>query len=102
LPSFEPSLSEAAKRALERLGVEVKLENAARECDAVWAAGDKPLPGVAPVAKQEGAYVAARIVAELRGETPTLARLRLAGRYWPQERRGRNEAPAVDRATWPG
>jgi NADH dehydrogenase len=31
-------------------------------------ADGKPLPGVAPVAKQQGAYVAARIVAELEGK----------------------------------
>jgi NADH dehydrogenase len=33
--------------------------------------GDKPLPGVAPVAMQQGRYVAKRIRQRLNGETPT-------------------------------
>ena len=120
LAPFDPSLSESAKKALEQLGVEVRLGSAVTGCDGkevtldeerigtrtiVWAAGvmaspagawlgvetdragrvkvngdlsvpgypnifvigdtalvigadDKLLPGVAPVAKQQGQYVA--------------------------------------------
>jgi NADH dehydrogenase len=36
----------------------------------------RPLPGTAPVAKQEGAYVAAKILAELQGKTMTPFRYR--------------------------
>jgi NADH dehydrogenase len=128
LPAFDPSLSTAARRALERLGVEARLGAAVTACDergvvaggeriegrtVIWAAGvmaspagrwlnlktdrsgrvlvnpdltipdhpdisvlgdtacishGKPLPGVAPVAKQQGAYVARRILAELKGK----------------------------------
>jgi NADH dehydrogenase len=130
LPSFDPSLSAAATRALENLGVEVRLGGAVTSVDAegvivagerieartvIWAAGvvaspagnwlntktDRAgrvivepdltisgypdifvvgdaasargadgslLPGVAPVAKQQGAYVAKRIRAELKGK----------------------------------
>ena len=130
LPAFDSRLSAAAKRALEKLGVEVRLDCAVTACDAagvtlagerieartiVWAAGvmaspagkwlnaktdrsgrvivgpdltvpghsdifvlgdaasaagvdNKPLPGVAPVAKQQGAYVGKLIAAELEGE----------------------------------
>ncbi|MBV9221310.1 MAG: NAD(P)/FAD-dependent oxidoreductase [Methylobacteriaceae bacterium] len=129
LPTFDPALSEAARRALERLGAAVRLGSAVTGCDAggvalgserieartiIWAAGvmasraaqwlgvtpdrngrvrvspdltvpghpdvfvigdtavvpgpdGNPLPGVAPVAKQQGAYVAARIIADLQG-----------------------------------
>jgi NADH dehydrogenase len=129
-PSFDRSLSAAATRALENLGVEVRLGGAATSVDAdgvivageriearaiIWAAGlmaspagnwlnaksdragrvivepdlrisgcpdifvvgdaasargadGSPLPGVAPVAKQQGAYVAKRILAELKGK----------------------------------
>ena len=128
LPSFHPELSEAARRSLEMLGVEVRLGNPATECDErgvevggerieartiIWAAGvmaspagrwldadtdrvgrvkvnpdlsvpghseifalgdtaffagvdGRALPGVAPVAKQQGAYVARLIKARLR------------------------------------
>jgi len=38
-------------------------------------AGGKPLPGIAPVAKQEGAYVARVIAARVRGR-PAPARFR--------------------------
>lgn len=38
------------------------------DCAAVNDAGGKPLPGVAPVAKQQGAYAARAIKAALRGE----------------------------------
>jgi NADH dehydrogenase len=124
LTPFDPSLSEEAKRSLEQLGVEVKLNSAvtALDCDGVsigeeriaartviWGAGvmaspaarwlnveadragrvkvapdlsapghpdifvigdtaaamgtdGKPLPGVAPVAKQQGQYVAALLI----------------------------------------
>jgi NADH dehydrogenase len=128
LTAFDPSLSEAAKRSLERLGVEVRLGAPVTDCSAegvtlggserietrtiVWGAGvrasraakwlqceadnvgrvkvgpdlsvpghpdvfvigdtahvpgadGRPLPGVAPVAKQEGAYVAKLIRARL-------------------------------------
>jgi NADH:ubiquinone reductase (H+-translocating) len=128
LPSFDPSLSEAARRGLEQLGVEVRLGAAVTDCDGLgvslgderidartvmWAAGvmaspagnwlgaqtdragrvkvaadlsvpghpdvfvigdtalaldesGKPLPGVAPVAKQQGQYVADLLVARAR------------------------------------
>jgi len=130
LPSFEPSLSAAAQRSLERLGVEVRLDSSVTEVDAIgvsvgperietrtaiWAAGvmaspagrwleaetDRAgrvlvnsdltlpghpnifvigdtahvagrdgnlLPGVAPVAKQEGKYVAKLLRARLAGK----------------------------------
>ena len=41
------------------------------DCAAVNDAAGKPLPGVAPVAKQQGAYAARVIKAALRGETFT-------------------------------
>src|SRR5215469_132846 len=129
LPSFPPHLSEAAARALQRLGVEVRLGVAVTHCDQegavlgdervesrtlIWAAGvaasaaaawlgiearrggrvpvlpdltltghpeifvigdtaevvgtNGPLPGVAPVAKQQGTYVARVIAARLAGK----------------------------------
>lgn len=130
LAAFPPKLSAAAQRALERLGVEVRLGAAVTQCDAegvligserldaaaiVWAAGvaassaakwlgaerdragrvvvgpdltvpghleifvigdtaqaagadGKPLPGLAPVAKQQGAYVARVLRARLAGK----------------------------------
>jgi NADH:quinone reductase (non-electrogenic) len=129
LPPFDPSLSEAARHSLERLGVEVRLGAAVTDCDCqgvslggerieartvMWAAGvmaspagdwlgaqtdragrvkvvadlslpghpdvfvigdtalaldehGKPLPGVAPVAKQQGKYVADLLMARARG-----------------------------------
>jgi len=129
LAPFDPSLSEAARRSLEQLGVEVRLGAAVTECDyggvslgperiesrtIVWAAGVKAspaaewlgaeydragrvivngdlsvpghpeifvlgdaahvvgkdgalLPGVAPVAKQQGQYVASLLLARARG-----------------------------------
>jgi NADH dehydrogenase len=138
LTPFEPSLSEAAKRSLEQLGVEVRLGAGVTDCDGgkvmigeerietrtiMWAAGvkaspaaewlaadcdragrvkvnpdltvpghpnisvigdvalvtgadDKPLPGVAPVAKQQGQYVAARLIAQTRGQTLAAFRYR--------------------------
>jgi len=131
LTPFEPSLSEAAKKSLEQLGVEVRLGAAVSALDAesvsigaqrvesrtvIWAAGvmaspagewlgaetdragrvkvaadlsvpghpeifvigdtalalaadGRPLPGVAPVAKQQGTYVARLLAARLKGET---------------------------------
>ena len=131
LPSFPERLSDYARRALEKLDVEVRLSAAVTRCDAdgvklgteriaagtvIWAAGvaaspvarwlgvpadragrisvdanfgvpghegvfvigdavlyrypaGKALPGVAPVAKQEGAYVG-RLIASRVGETP--------------------------------
>src|SRR6516165_9303668 len=131
LAPFDPSLSEAARRSLEQLGVEVRLRASVAECDCsgvslgqarlqtrtiVWAAnvkaspvaewlgadsdragrvkvqedlsvpgysnifviGDaaaatgpdgKPLPGVAPVAKQQGQYVANLLIAQAQGRT---------------------------------
>jgi NADH dehydrogenase len=130
LPAFPPSLSEAARKSLERLHVEVRLGNPVTNCDEsgvtigdehlaastiVWAAGvaassasrwlgtetdrvgrvvvgtdltvpdhpeifvigdtahalgrdGKPLPGLAPVAKQQGAYVAKVLRARLSGK----------------------------------
>jgi NADH dehydrogenase len=131
LLSFPESLSEKARRSLERLGAEVRLGRPVTACDAdgvmvgeeridaatvIWAAGvaaspaarwlkaekdragrvkvsrdltlpghpeifvigdtaaaldaeGRMLPGVAPVAKQEGSYVARAIAARLRGES---------------------------------
>jgi NADH dehydrogenase len=132
LPAFHPLLGNAARQALEQLGVEVRLGAAVSHCDAdgvtigeervaaatiVWGAGvmasaaaqwlgaekdragrvivgddlsvpghpeifcigdtacardvaGKPLPGLAPVAKQQGAYVARRLRRMLAGRTP--------------------------------
>lgn len=129
LPSFTPELSAYAHAALQRLGVEIQLGLAVRECSAegvifgdrplaakviLWAAGvraspaaawlgmpadnagriqvapdlsapgrpeifvigdtatidawhGKPVPGIAPAAKQQGAHVAATIKRRLRG-----------------------------------
>src|SRR6266851_1684489 len=106
LPAFPEVLSEAARRSLERLHVEVRLGTPVSQCDeegvaigdhrlaaatVVWAAGvmassaarwlgaDKDgagrvkvgpglsLPGLAPVAKQQGAYVARLLRARLAG-----------------------------------
>jgi NADH dehydrogenase len=131
LGPFHAALSEAARRSLEQLGVEVRLGTGVTDCDCsgvsigrerietrtiMWAAGvkaspaaqwlgvesdragrvkvrddlsvpghagifvigdaacaigvdGKPLPGVAPVAKQQGAYVAQLLMARARGET---------------------------------
>jgi NADH:ubiquinone reductase (H+-translocating) len=131
LAPFDPALSEAARRSLEQLGVEVRLGAAVTDCDCagisvgeerlqtrtiVWAAGvkaspvatwldaandragrvrvaadlsvpghpdifvigdaaaaegpgGKPLPGIAPVAKQEGRYVANVLLARAAGKT---------------------------------
>lgn len=132
LPAFVPELSDYAKRALERLGVEVVLGEAVTLCDAegivhggerldaetvIWAAGvqaspaalwlgapadragrilvnpdlsvpghtdiyaigdtvnvaapdGKPVPGIAPAAKQAGTYAAKAIRAKLAGREP--------------------------------
>jgi NADH:quinone reductase (non-electrogenic) len=131
LAPFSPALSEAARRSLEQLGVEVRLDASVTDCDCsgvslgnerlqtrtiVWAAGVKaspvaewlgtesdragrvkvkadlsvpdhpdifvigdaaattglngrPLPGVAPVAKQQGWYVANLLTARAQGRT---------------------------------
>jgi len=131
LTPFDPSLSDAAKRSLEQLGVEVRLGSAVTAVDrngvslgadrieastVIWGAGvmaspaglwlgvesnragrvkvapdlsvpghpnifvigdtaaassadGKPLPGVAPVAKQQGQYVAALLIARQRGRS---------------------------------
>jgi NADH dehydrogenase len=131
LTPFDPSLSEAAKRSLEQLGVEVRLDAAVTALDnegvsvgtdrieartVIWGAGviaspaglwlgaeadrvgrvkvapdlsvpghpdifvigdtaaasgpdGKPLPGVAPVAKQQGQYVARLLIARESGKT---------------------------------
>ena len=131
LAPFDPSLSEAARRSLEQLGVEVRLGTGVTDCDCsgvslgqerlqtrtiIWAAGvkaspvaewlavardragrvkvqadlsapghpnifvigdvacaigadGKPLPGVAPVAKQQGEYVANLLIARANGKT---------------------------------
>jgi NADH:quinone reductase (non-electrogenic) len=128
---FDPTLSEAAKRSLEQLGVEVRLGSAVTDCDCsgatlgaeriesrtiIWAAGvmaspaghwlgvdtdragrvkvgpdlsvpghdnifvigdtalalaanGAPIPAVAPVAKQQGRYVARLLEARQRGKT---------------------------------
>jgi NADH dehydrogenase len=141
LAAFPERLSEIAKRALERLGVEVWLGAPVTGCDAagvmigpdvietrtiVWAAGvaaspaarwlgtpkdragrvpvgpdlalpddpgifvigdtaaangpdGRPLPGVAPVAKQQGSYVARVIAARLAGRTVPPFRYRHLG-----------------------
>jgi NADH dehydrogenase len=130
LTPFDPSLSEAAKKSLEQLGVEVRLGAAVTALDAagvsmgaerieartvIWGAGvtaspagswigaemdragrvkilpdlsvpghpdifvigdtalldgadGKPLPGVAPVAKQQGQYVAGLLIARQQGK----------------------------------
>lgn len=130
LPAFAEDLSETARQALVKLGVEVQLGRAVEQCDAtgvkhrderiaartiVWAAGvqaspvakwltcekdrvgravvagdlsvpghpdifvigdaaaingpdGKPVPGIAPAAKQMGAYVARVIAARLNGK----------------------------------
>ena len=129
LPSFPPALSDRAREDLERLGVEVRLNQTVTQCDAdgvalgteriaaatvVWAAGvmaspagswlgaetdgvgrvkvnpdlsvpahpeifvigdtshcvgasGAPLPGIAPVAKQQGEYLARLLKARSRG-----------------------------------
>ena len=131
LPGFDESLSAYAQRALERLGVEVELNQPVSECSVdhvvfggriletrtvIWAAGvmasraaewlhapsdrvgrlmvlpnltvpghpeifaigdtvtiagpdGKPVPGIAPAAKQEGRYVAMVVSRRLRGDT---------------------------------
>ena len=130
LSALHPSLSEKARRSLEKLGVEVRLDSIVTSCSSrdvsigperiqtrtiMWAAGvkaspaaewlgvpadragrakvepdlsvaghpdifvlgdtalvhdadGKPLPGVAPVAKQQGEYLARCLVARSRGE----------------------------------
>ena len=132
LPTFPESLSERARRSLERLGVEVRLGEPVTRCDAngvhvgeerigaatvVWAAGvaaspaarwlqaehdgagrvnveadlsvpghpelfvvgdaarvlrrdGRIVPGIAPAAKQQGAYVAQLIRARVEGRAP--------------------------------
>src|SRR5262245_19758101 len=141
LAPFDPSLSEAARRSLEQLGVDVRLGSAVTDCNCssvsigaeridtrtiVWAAGvkaspaaewlavasdragrvkvgadlsvpehpdifvigdaacaigadGKPLPGVAPVAKQQGEYVAEALIARAAGKTVPPFRYRDAG-----------------------
>ena len=141
LASFPESLSAAARQALERLGVEVRLGQAVTDCHAggvviagetveartiLWAAGvaaspaarwlgaeadragrvkvgadltlpnhpeifvlgdtalaldalGKPLPGIAPVAKQQGLYAAAAIRARVAGRAPPAFRYRHLG-----------------------
>jgi len=131
LPSFTEKLSAYAHASLQRLGVEIQLESAVRECTGqgvvygdrplaakviLWAAGvrassaaawvglaadhagrtrvepdltapghpeifvigdtatidawhGKPVPGIAPAAKQQGAHVARTIALRLRGNT---------------------------------
>ena len=138
LTPFDPSLSQAAKRSLEQLGVAVRLGAAVTAVDAdgvslgaerieartvIWGAGvmaspaglwlgaatdragrvkvapdlsvpghpdifvlgdtatldgadGRPLPGVAPVAKQQGAYVARLLLARQNGKTPPAFRYR--------------------------
>jgi NADH:ubiquinone reductase (H+-translocating) len=131
LTPFDPSLSEAARKSLEQLGVEIRLGQPVTDCTAdgvnvggefiatrtiIWAAGvmaspagrwlgaesdragrvkvaadlsvpgmpnvfvigdtanvigadGNPLPGVAPVAKQQGQYVARLLIARRRGKS---------------------------------
>jgi NADH:quinone reductase (non-electrogenic) len=138
LTPFAPSVSETARRALEKLGVEVRPGAAVTDCSCaavhlggeliptrtiIWAAGvmaspagrwlgvetdhagrvkvradlsvpghsnifvigdtaaaadadGAPLPGVAPVAKQQGQYVARALAARLRGRTVQAFRYR--------------------------
>ena len=138
LAPFDPALSEAARRSLEQLGVEVRLGASVTDCDCsavslgherlqtrtiVWAAGVKaspvaewlgaesdragrvkvkadlsvpahpdifvigdaaaaagldgnPLPGIAPVAKQQGCYVANLLRARIEGRTAPAFRYR--------------------------
>jgi NADH dehydrogenase len=138
LAPFDPSLSEAALKSLQRLGVEVRLAGAVTACDAtgvaiggeriaaatiIWGAGvtaspaglwldaktdragrvvvlpdlsvpghrevfvigdtamalsrdGQPLPGIAPVAKQQGVYVARLIADRLRGRATAPFRYR--------------------------
>jgi len=141
LPAFHESLRNYARRALEKLGVEVRLGAAVTACDAngvaigherieaatvIWAAGvaaspvgrwlelptdksgrisvgpalsvpgrpnvfvigdaarvedarGKPVPGIAPAAKQQGRYVAGVIAERIRGAEPAPFRYRHAG-----------------------
>jgi NADH:ubiquinone reductase (H+-translocating) len=141
LAPFHPSLSEAARRSLEQLGVEVRLGAGVTDCDCsgvslgqerlqtrtiIWAAGIKASPaaewlavasdragrvkvqadlsapghpnifvigdvactigldgkalaGVAPVAKQQGEYVASLLIARAQGKTLPPFRYRDAG-----------------------
>jgi NADH:ubiquinone reductase (H+-translocating) len=141
LAPFDPALSQAARRSLEQLGVEVRLGAAVTQCDCsglsiggerlptrtiIWAAGvkaspaaawlgaasdragrvkveadlsvpghpdvfvigdaaaaagpgGKPLPGVAPVAKQQGWYVASLLIARAAGRTVPAFRYREFG-----------------------
>lgn len=142
LPAFPADLSEHARQALQKLGVEVQLGRAVEQCDTsgvkhrderiaartiVWAAGvqaspaakwlkcekdragrvvvakdlsvpgqpdifvigdtaavadaqGKPVPGIAPAAKQMGAYVGRLLAARLRGKAvPGAYRYRHAG-----------------------
>jgi len=141
LAPFDPSLSEAARRSLEQLGVEVRLGVGVTDCDCsgvslgqerlqtrtiIWAAGvkaspaaewlnaecdragrvkvqgdlsvpghpnifvigdaaatsgpdGKPLPGVAPVAKQQGWYAANLLMARAEGKTLPAFRYRDLG-----------------------
>jgi NADH dehydrogenase len=138
LTPFDPRLSETARKSLERLGVEVRLNAAVTDCAAdgvaigderiaaatiVWCAGvtaspaglwlgaetdtagrvtvapdlslpghpdifvigdtalvrsddGKPLTGIAPVAKQQGAYVAHLLIDRLNGRTRAAFRYR--------------------------
>jgi NADH:ubiquinone reductase (H+-translocating) len=138
LAPFDPALSEAARRSLEQLGVEVRLGAAVTDCDCsglsigderletrtiMWAAGvkaspaaewlgaardragrvkvavdlsvpghpdifvigdaaaaagadGKPLPGIAPVAKQQGRYVANLLIAHAAGKISSPFRYR--------------------------
>ncbi len=141
LAGFPPRLSAFARRSLERMGVEVRVDTAIEAIDesgvtakgrhieaanVIWCAGveatpvahwldlpsakggrvavaadlsapgrpevfvigdaalavgagGEPLPGVAPVAEQQGKYVAALIAARLRGEAPSPFRYRDQG-----------------------
>ena len=161
LAPFDPALSEAARRSLQKLGVEVRLGASVTDCDCsgvslgrerlqartiLWAAGvkaspagewlgaesdragrvevmadlsvpghpnifvigdtaaatgadGKPLPGVAPVAKQQGHYVATLLTARVEGRTLPGFRYRDFGSMAksaasaPSPRLGRSKSP---------
>ena len=98
LPSFPTSLSARAAEALRTLGVEALTGTTVTECSAkgvtlpgdpeIFVIGDtatvagpdgKPLPGLAPVAKQQGAYVARVVRARLSSGTVEPFRYRNLG-----------------------
>jgi NADH dehydrogenase len=94
LPLFPPRLSARAQRALERLGISPlpghKVVDIVAGHPDVFALGDMalphradgspaPVPGLAPVAMQQGRYAAEAIEARLRGREPRPFRYRDKG-----------------------